>query len=811
MRHLILACLCLFWATMAAAQTRHAFVVGIDTYDNVASLAKARNDARAVAGALEEAGFRTQLLIDADETALLTELTRFSGQLDPGDEVVFYFAGHGVEINGQNYLLPADVPSVAPGQELVVTRGALPVSDVIDQFNSRGVRLSLLILDACRDNPFETLGTRSLGRSVGLGREEAPEGTFVMFSAGAGQQALDRLSTDDPNPNSVFTRVLLPRLTEPGLPLRTMVREVRSEVRALGRTVAHEQFPAVYDQLDGAFTFVPGEAAPEVAVAVPEVTPQPSPTAAADPCAAARADWSLIGENPSVSLLEAYTSAHSGCPLMLALASERLAAMSTAAAPTPSPAPTTQPQTPVQPTTSRAASQLVEACVAAAHPDSVAWADMQEASVQSNAERACESALEAIGDPNSADYLHVSALLGRVEHARGNYSVAHELYRVAAEAGDGFAAYNFGSLYEYGEGVAVNGDHAGRWYRRAGEYGRAAGWYRYAFIYSRGEIVPQNYDIAVEGFLTSADQGYAPAMYELGRMYRAGNGLVQSDQLAAQWFERGAEVGHAASMTNAGFMYERGRGVRQSYSEAARYYQMAADAGHADGTARLGVLYLDGDGVPRDPEGAYILFNRAADGGSSLAMRTLGFMLRDGDGVPQDESAAADWFRMATDQGDASAATQLAFLYFRGRGVPADVAEAERLYRMGAEGGNLLAMRSLGNFLRDGVAGNRDQVEAMRWFMEAAEGGDAFANYFVGWQHEYGRGVPVNLPEAARWHMRGLAAGDDYAIRNPDEFDGPVGREMQILLRNAGHYDGAIDGAVGPGTISAMQAYLDAN
>ena len=72
-----------------------------------------------------------------------------------------------------------------------------------------------------------------------------------MYSAGAGQAALDRLSEDDPNPNSVFTRALLPRLTEPGLRLRNMVLQVRSEVRQLASRVGHNQFPAVYDQLDG--------------------------------------------------------------------------------------------------------------------------------------------------------------------------------------------------------------------------------------------------------------------------------------------------------------------------------------------------------------------------------------------------------------------------------------------------------------------------------------------------------------------------------------------------------------------------------
>lgn len=635
MRRVFLACLAvsLLWTASAFAQTRHAFVVGIDTYDYVGSLAKARNDARAVAGALEEAGFRTQLVIDADETALLTELTRFSSQLDPGDEVVFYFAGHGVEINGRNYLLPADVPSVAPGQELVVTRGALPVSSVIDQFNARGVRLSLLILDACRDNPFETLGTRSLGRSVGLGREEAPEGTFVMFSAGAGQQALDRLSTDDPNPNSVFTRVLLPRLTESGLSLRTMVREVRSEVRALGRTVAHEQFPAVYDQLDGAFTFVPVAAAPDP-IDDGLVTPPTTAPIASNPCAAARADWSLIGETPSVTLLQAYSAAHSGCPLMMALASECLASLTgNPVAPIVLPTPVRIPVPPslVLQEDGVRAEQLFQVCVDAAHPDNITSDDLAIAEALNRADEACDAAALVAEDLLSATNALLTALLGRIEHVHGNYDAAFTRYQTASRAGDAVGTNNLGYLYETGLGVRADPNLAVQFYRTAGQRGLAAGWNNYGLAYYNGDIVPQDFEQALLGFEEAASAGYPQAF------------------------------------------------------------------------RRRGVMYRDGLAVPTS------------------------------------------------------------------------------------------------------------DTEAMRWFRSAMDAGDAFAHIYVGWQHQYGNGVPIDNREAANWFMSGLAAGSDHPIRNPGEFNGAVGQELQTQLRDRGYYNGAIDGAVGPGTVAAMQAFFDTN
>lgn len=235
------------------ADTRRALVIGIDDYENVADLEKAVNDAKAISERLETSGFETDLILDADGSTLITSLERIASRIQPGDEVVFYFAGHGVEVDGQNYLLPADIQISTGSGELALRRQSLPVSEVTNALQRKGARVSLLILDACRDNPFDRTGTRSLGGKRGLARIDAPEGTYIMYSAGAGQAALDTLGPNDANPNSVFTRALLPRLAMPGMRLRDMVLEVRSEVRDLAGTVGHNQFPAVYDQLDGTF------------------------------------------------------------------------------------------------------------------------------------------------------------------------------------------------------------------------------------------------------------------------------------------------------------------------------------------------------------------------------------------------------------------------------------------------------------------------------------------------------------------------------------------------------------------------------
>src|SRR6516225_64312 len=130
----------------------------------------------------------------------------FDRTIEPGDTALFFFAGHGFEIHGQNYLLPTDVPLAAEGQEELVRDASFAVESIVDRLQAHGARVAILVLDACRNNPFERSGTRAIQGTRGLAPITPSEGVFVVFSAGAKQTALDRLSQSDPDPNSVFTR-----------------------------------------------------------------------------------------------------------------------------------------------------------------------------------------------------------------------------------------------------------------------------------------------------------------------------------------------------------------------------------------------------------------------------------------------------------------------------------------------------------------------------------------------------------------------------------------------------------------------------
>lgn len=254
-----------------AEAKRVALLVGIDVYDNLGpgqQLHKARGDARAVAATFKETGFQVILAEDAGRVAFLRAWQRFLDTVAPGDVTALYFSGHGVEINGSNYLLVRDIPEVADGEEVLKNSG-VRLQALMERLKEQRPQVSIFIIDACRDSPYANQGGKRgvVASARGLRPEEPPKGTLIMMSAGAGQEALDSLSAADTNPNSVYTRTLLPLLKEPGLEITDLAKRLRGGVEALALTVRHEQRPAFYHELSGDFFLVPKADAPPAIVA----------------------------------------------------------------------------------------------------------------------------------------------------------------------------------------------------------------------------------------------------------------------------------------------------------------------------------------------------------------------------------------------------------------------------------------------------------------------------------------------------------------------------------------------------------------
>jgi len=226
-------------------------VIGNNAYERVEPLQTAVNDARALADVLRKLGFSVLIAENQSRKAMSESLLAFDRAIEAGDMAFFFFAGHGFEIRGQNYLLPTDVPAATEGQEELIRDASFAADRIIDRLQARGARTAILVLDACRNNPFARSGARAVRGTGGLAPMPPVEGVFVLFSAGAKQVALDRLSTKDPNPNSVFTRHFARQLPQPGLTLVQIAKRTQTEVKQLAATVGGDQTPAYYDQIVG--------------------------------------------------------------------------------------------------------------------------------------------------------------------------------------------------------------------------------------------------------------------------------------------------------------------------------------------------------------------------------------------------------------------------------------------------------------------------------------------------------------------------------------------------------------------------------
>jgi hypothetical protein len=229
----------------AAGGRRIALVIGNSAYRNVPALTNPQRDAALVADALRRTGFETvNLQIDAARDGLVGALRDFAQQAETADWAVVYYAGHGMEVGGINYLIPVDAKIVSDRD---ISFEAVPLNQVLNAAE-RARKLRLVILDACRDNPFAsqmkrtmTVASRSVSR--GLAAVEPEAGSLVVFAAKDGETALDGDGVDSP-----FTLAFLKNLQTPGLEVRRLFDYVRDDVMD---ATQRKQQPFSYGSISG--------------------------------------------------------------------------------------------------------------------------------------------------------------------------------------------------------------------------------------------------------------------------------------------------------------------------------------------------------------------------------------------------------------------------------------------------------------------------------------------------------------------------------------------------------------------------------
>lgn len=251
-RRALLGAVLLSAATAAYAQPRVALVVGNNAYLRVPPLRNAVNDAAAVSDELRKFGFQVIRVLDGKASEIVEAKRRFISAVGNGGIGVFYFSGHGIQMEGRNYLLPVDFSSASPTG---IAQDGISVPNVLDEIERAKPRLNIVILDACRDNPFSDAAAQPATRGLSEVARPVPSGTLVLYAASSNQTALDAIPNQR-TMHGLFTGELLAALREPRLEVRDLAQRVRYAVMEKAQTIGHLQIPALYDNLSpGAFYF----------------------------------------------------------------------------------------------------------------------------------------------------------------------------------------------------------------------------------------------------------------------------------------------------------------------------------------------------------------------------------------------------------------------------------------------------------------------------------------------------------------------------------------------------------------------------
>lgn len=622
---LLLAVLAALWAApwpaLAQDEPRFALVVGNADYA-LGSLRNPVNDARAMAAVLLETGFETTVVENATAAEFEAAVEGFLAEVPEGSVALFYYAGHAIQAEGRNYLLPVDI---APGPVEAIREASHSASDLLDRFHERGIEFGIFILDACRDNPYAPDGER--GR--GLASMEGVTGeTLIGFATQAGEVAFD-----GGGPNSPYTGALVSELDKEGRDILDVFRSVRRSVRIWtdGR-----QRPFISASIEREFFFRPSSGAEAVALDLGELTLEGIRPAVE------RIWWTEIADSrvpedfrdflaqfPESANAEAARSAAEsleveggqvrGLELVQFVPEAEGADAASLAA-------------------------VVTGCdVVAGDPDDprritdgVRWGLVNTRL----ALRECSAALAE--DPTNPRLLHQ---MGRLLDILGRFDEAESFYRVAGSMDYSAALVNLGYLFTAGKGREQDYTEAMRLYRRAADLGNLRARTNIGAFFERGNGVSKNLDEAVLWYRLAAQNGWPNALDTLANLHRRGPG-------------------------------EDGSGLPRDIAEAIRLYRIAAELGHGNAMNNLGQLYLSGEAGEVDVEEGIAWLTRATELGNAYAPYNLGKLYRDGDLVPQDDALAVELLLRSIDNGFVPARIALAGMYQAGRGVERDLDEA---------------------------------------------------------------------------------------------------------------------------------------
>ena len=481
----------------SASGRKLALVIGNSKYRE-SPLINPANDATAIARALGDLGFTVTALIDAN-LAQMTDATRqFGDRLERGDVGLFFFAGHGMQIKGRNFLIPVDADI---RREDEVQYKSYDASQVLDKMESAHNAINIVILDACRNNPFARSFRSS---SSGLAQMDAPVGTYISFATGPG-----KVASDGTGGNGLFTQHLLVALKTPNLKVEDVFKRVRTQVM---KDSKGQQVPWDSSSLTGDFWFQPAQAA----------GPPPSGPNAPRP----QAQVLLPAESdPSVRQVPAPPG-----PVKPELP--------TAASKHPDPAPVAGGSKP-KPVAAQAQNRARA---------EEGFRKAQEAEKRGDAKLALEQFNTAADQGHGGAQLNLGLQykLGRPP-VRQDLAAARKWFGKAAEQGVTTAQYELGKLLAAGQGGPRNCRDAVRWLQKAAHGQHLDAMVQLAGLVQRGCDGDRNPAEAARWLKLAAAKGSRDAQFSLGVLYFNGEGVPKDLKEAKKWLKAAAAQGHPST------------------------------------------------------------------------------------------------------------------------------------------------------------------------------------------------------------------------------------------------------------------------
>jgi len=611
----------ILWCAPAQAEHRIALVIGNGAY-KTAPLKNPTNDAQDMASALREMGFDVTLKVNVNHRDMEEAVRSFGVKLKQGGLGLFYYAGHGVQVAGENYLIPVDTKVDA---EADVKFGALNAGMVLARMEDAGNGLNIVILDACRTNPF----SRSFRTAEqGLARMDAPKGSIIAYATAPGRVAADSVGSGR---NGVYTGFLLQHMRTPGLKVEEALKRVRADVV---RVTVDKQVPWESSSLIGDFYFMQQRAQPGEPSLPIVLTPNQAGLGMKNPKGSTEIVMSEDEQKATVSV-----------EAKLHAAFESMA-------------------------------------------DENALEQARTAYSKKDYATAFRIAKELGERGNVKAQVMLGMLFSQGKGAKKDFAKSMTWYRKAAESGDSTAQGILGTIYEEGADVKQDNIEAAKWFLRSAEQGNAMSQYNLALRYSQGRGVERNIDESVKWLNKAVDQDLPRAQTTLGILYATGDVVQQNDRRAVELFRSAAAQGNAQAQYNLGLLYFHGRGVALSYAEAVNWYRKSAEQGYALAQFNLGAMYASGQGVSQNYTVATSWYRKAAEQGDADAQFNIGLMRFQGKGIPINYVEAAMWLHKSAEQGQLSAQKLLGLMYHEGKGVKKDVVAAYLWVNLAASNGD---------------------------------------------------------------------------------------------------------------------------